>query len=101
MWRCAHSFVHVATFIPIRGLPRSLLLTVGSRIGVMAGAGGLAVGVRLAGARPCWVSAPALNERRDPGRRGSASDPYHCLAQVLSARFGGLAGRRGEIPPVR
>ena len=34
-------------------------------------------------------------------RSGSASNPCHCLAQVLFARFGGLVGREGEIPPVR
>jgi hypothetical protein len=47
---------------------------------------------------PCVA---ALSQDRDPARNGLRGELHRCLAQVLFARFGGLAGRRGEIPPVR
>jgi hypothetical protein len=43
----------------------------------------------------------ALSQDRDPARNGLRGELHRCLAKVLFARFGGLAGRGGEIPPVR
>jgi hypothetical protein len=47
---------------------------------------------------PCVA---ALSRDRNPAWNGQRGDLHRCLAQVLFTRFGGLAGRTGEILPVR